>query len=648
MTHHKHPPHLTHPKYRPDIDGLRAIAILAVVIFHAFPNKMPGGFIGVDIFFVISGYLISTIIFSSLERDRFSFVEFYVRRIRRIFPALVLVLASCFTFGWFVLFAGEYQQLGKHTVASAGFIQNFALLLESGYFDNSAETKPLLHLWSLAIEEQFYIFWPVLLVFVRQRQWSFLRLTAVIAVISFAENIYLIMSGHLTEAFYLPASRFWELMVGGVLAYLVLHRPQLIDKYKDAQSIFGAALIFAGLFLLNKGRDFPGWWALLPTMGTFFIISAGPGARLNEKLLANRPMVWIGLISYPLYLWHWPILAYLKILLPESSELLKLGALALAVLLAWLTYLYIELKLRNFGNRAITPLVLLMIMIAAIGMSIYPSGFPRRDVNKPLMNLEPGIFKQSRRSDGSCQKLLELKKVKEEVCLTNSPEPSVLFVGDSHAMALFSAIYAGRFPAKGLLISSHGCPTYPGLQYTPAFTKPWGNYCTEIALEGLTASRTISSIDTVVIVNKGPREIERELTFRDSRRSYNEKEAFIPGNEYLIRALLNDGKKVIFVADTPKLKRNALDCVNRGLFAPRRDCAPSRMEHDELHRNYWASLRIIQKHFPELIVFDPAQMFCDNARCQFQDASGAILYNDSHHISIEASGQLLEMILHDE
>jgi peptidoglycan/LPS O-acetylase OafA/YrhL len=233
MTHHKQP-HLAHPKYRPDIDGLRAIAILPVVIFHAFPSIMPGGFIGVDIFFVISGFLISSIIFSSLERDRFSLVEFYTRRVRRIFPALILVLISCLAFGWFVLFADEYQQLGKHTAAGAGFIQNFILWRESGYFDNSAETKPLLHLWSLAIEEQFYIFWPLLLAFVWKRHWSFLRITAVIAAFSFAANIYLILRGHPTAAFYLPFSRFWELMVGGVLAYVVLHRPQLIEKHKDA------------------------------------------------------------------------------------------------------------------------------------------------------------------------------------------------------------------------------------------------------------------------------------------------------------------------------------------------------------------------------------------------------------------------------
>lgn len=644
MTHRKHHLHLAHPKYRPDIDGLRAIAILAVVIFHAFPETMPGGFIGVDIFFVISGFLISTIIFSSLERDRFSLVEFYIRRIRRIFPALILMLLSCLAFGWFVLFADEYRQLGKHTVAGAGFIQNFILFRENGYFDSSADTKPLLHLWSLAIEEQFYIFWPLLLAFSWKRQWSFLRIVAVIAAISFAANIYLSMRNP-TAAFFLPFSRFWELMAGGILAYIFLHRPLLIDKHKNIQSFLGFALIFAGLVLVNKGRDFPGYWALLPILGAFFLISAGPSAWLNDKVLANRLMVWIGLISYPLYLWHWPILSYLRILFPEPSELIRVGAIALAALLAWLTYTLIELKVRSFGNKAIMPLIISMILIGAIGALIfYVYGVPQRDVNKPLKNLENKLFFQSRKSDGSCQKLLDLKPVDEEVCLTNSSKPKVLFAGDSHAMAIFSAIYAGRYSADGLLIAGLSCPTYPNLQYIPWHNATWGNNCTEIAQEVIKASRTISSIDTVVIVNFAPRD-ELPTIFRDSTHSYNEKEAFIAGNEYLIRELLNDGKKVIFVADTPKLKQDVLECINRGLGVPKQDCAPSRKELNKIQQNYWSSLRIIQQHFPELIVFDPTKMFCDNERCWFKDTNGNILYNDSHHISIDASNQLLDKLL---
>lgn len=200
--------HLTHPKYRPDIDGLRAIAILSVVGFHAFPDWVKGGFIGVDIFFVISGYLISTIIFDSLEHNRFSFVEFYSHRIKRIFPALLLVLISCFIFGWFTLLADEYKQLGKHIAGGAGFVSNFIFWNESGYFDNAAQTKPLLHLWSLGIEEQFYIIWPWLLWFTWKKRLNFLTITIAVAIISFGLNIARVNGGHMEAAFILAPNPF--------------------------------------------------------------------------------------------------------------------------------------------------------------------------------------------------------------------------------------------------------------------------------------------------------------------------------------------------------------------------------------------------------------------------------------------------------
>src|SRR4030065_1483737 len=181
--------HLTHPKYRADIDGLRAIAVLSVVGFHASPYWIRGGFVGVDIFFVISGFLISSIILSNLSKGTFSFAEFYARRIKRIFPALILVMATCYVFGWFVLLPDEYKQLGKHIIAGAGFVSNFCFWQEAGYFDNSADTKPLLHLWSLGIEEQFYIVWPLLLYLALKRRFNFLFLAITIFAISFSVNV---------------------------------------------------------------------------------------------------------------------------------------------------------------------------------------------------------------------------------------------------------------------------------------------------------------------------------------------------------------------------------------------------------------------------------------------------------------------------
>lgn len=181
---------LTHPKYRADIDGLRAIAVLSVVIFHAFPTMLPGGFVGVDIFFVISGFLISSIILGSLIENKFSFTQFYTSRIKRIFPALILVLVLSHAFGWFALLSDEYKQLGKHIASGAGFMSNFTLWQESGYFDNTAETKPLLHLWSLGIEEQFYIIWPLTLWIAWKYKTNILTLTLTLATGSLLFNLY--------------------------------------------------------------------------------------------------------------------------------------------------------------------------------------------------------------------------------------------------------------------------------------------------------------------------------------------------------------------------------------------------------------------------------------------------------------------------
>ena len=271
--------HLEHPKYRADIDGLRAVAILSVVAYHAFPQWVKGGFIGVDIFFVISGFLISTIIFNSLERDSFSFVAFYSRRIRRIFPALMVVLIFCFAFGGFALLAEEYKLLGKHSLG-AGFVSNFVLWKESGYFDAAADTKPLLHLWSLGIEEQFYIVWPSLLWAAWKKKFSLLTLTIAIATISLGLNLAKFRIDGAAD-FYSPTTRFWELLAGSLLAYITDHDFPALARYRewlnarlrkvicvrspeskraslpDVQAIAGAIIIVFCLLAITKETHFP-------------------------------------------------------------------------------------------------------------------------------------------------------------------------------------------------------------------------------------------------------------------------------------------------------------------------------------------------------------------------------------------------------
>jgi peptidoglycan/LPS O-acetylase OafA/YrhL len=367
---------LLHPKYRPDIDGLRAVAVLSVVLFHAFPTLIRGGFIGVDIFFVISGFLISTIIFKSLDAGTFSFGEFYARRIKRIFPALLVVLVFCYVFGWYSLLADEYAQLGKHIVSGAGFVSNLTLLREAGYFDSSADTKPLLHLWSLGIEEQFYLFWPVAVFIAWRLRSSLWMLTAALSVVFFLLNLSMVGTNP-TATFYSPHTRFWELLLGSLLAWCTIYLPGRATltgaTSSNVQSLLGVGLLAAGFLFITKDIGFPGKWALVPVIGAALIIAAGPSAFINRYVLSHKVMVWFGLISFPLYLWHWPILTFARIIEGGTpSSALRAAAVVASILLAWVTYKLIEQPLRKSqGQYKAVGLVGLMFAVGLVGFVTY-------------------------------------------------------------------------------------------------------------------------------------------------------------------------------------------------------------------------------------------------------------------------------------
>jgi peptidoglycan/LPS O-acetylase OafA/YrhL len=389
---------LTHPKYRPDLDGLRAFAVLSVVGYHSLPVLSRGGFIGVDCFFVISGFLISTILFENLERGTFSFSTFYLRRVRRIFPALLVTLAACLGAGALLLFSQELAALGTHVAAGAGFVSNLLLWSESGYFDRASAEKPLLHLWSLGIEEQFYLLWPLLLWLAARRRQGLLWVTALVGAASFALNLWGVGRDQ-AATFYSPLTRFWELLVGAALAHHTLHRkpgsPALLRLGDEQRSLAGAALLLLSLFAINGSRAFPGLWALLPTAGTALLISAGPDAFLNRRVLSHRLLVWFGLISFPLYLWHWPLLSLAHVVEGGTPPRpVRLALVAAAVVLAWLTYRFVERPLRQGagGNKSAAAL---LVGVAALGcFGLYTArrgGFPGRAVeaNNPARGGAP-------------------------------------------------------------------------------------------------------------------------------------------------------------------------------------------------------------------------------------------------------------------
>jgi peptidoglycan/LPS O-acetylase OafA/YrhL len=366
--------------YRPDIDGLRAVAVLLVIAYHAFPEVVRGGYVGVDVFLVISGYLITGLILEPLRAGNFSFRNFYARRIRRIFPALVVVLAAAFATGWFLLSPPALAQLGKHIAASAAFVPNFFFWGEAGYFDQGAELKPLLHLWSLGVEEQFYLAWPLALFLVLRFARCATPALLVATAASFIACVAMVQSDA-AGAFYSPLTRAWELFLGALLRAVPPERTAFLQNRALLASSLGAALIGAAVLSLSKASPFPGGWALLPTIGTALIIGAGTRSPIN-RILSHRGVVAVGLISYPIYLWHWPLLSFAFIhakAIPAPE--MRVGLLLASIALAAATYAFVEKPIRH-GRRArwhVPALVAAMGLVGSVGFIAYgKDGFRSR------------------------------------------------------------------------------------------------------------------------------------------------------------------------------------------------------------------------------------------------------------------------------
>ncbi|MEQ1555375.1 MAG: acyltransferase family protein [Gallionella sp.] len=661
------------------MDGLRAIAVLAVVAFHAFPNWLKGGFIGVDIFFVISGFLISTIIISSLERGSFSFVEFYARRIKRIFPALLLVLAACFVFGWFALLADEYKQLGKHIAGGAGFVANFMFWQESGYFDNAADTKPLLHLWSLGIEEQFYIVWPLLLWLAWKRKFNLLTITLVVALISFALNIRTVHSDAVA-AFYSPQTRFWELLAGSVLAQMKLHRTKLLPSLqhrldawlgqiiytpapevngktlRNMQSLLGIALIVIGFIVVNKERHFPGGWAVLPVLGAVLIITAGAQAWLNRVVLSNRVLVWFGLISFPLYLWHWPLLSFARIIESETpTRGIRLAAVALAILLAWLTYRLIEKPLR-FGKQGRAKTIVLLVLMGVVGFAGYNAykrdglGFRNKLLDQKNAQFAWGdnnLFNELCRAAHKTNTTLD----SADFCLTSKDvSPTIALLGESHANHLYPGMAEMLHNTSDSVINlgRGGCVPFESVN-SSSIGQP--NLCSGITADAIRFAERSDAVHTVIIGMRGPLYLygkgfgaidpeNRTLSLLGRPALGSFPEILKIGMRDTLQRLLAKQKKIIFVLDNPELGFHPQVCVDsrplRLSSKIKTPCAVSRKEFDERNREYRELVFSVLKDFPSVQIFDAAAQLCDDKWC-WAMKDGKMLYRDDDHLSIEGS-----------
>ncbi len=469
------PPRCTAFAYRADIDGLRAVAITMVIAYHAAPRLVPGGFSGVDLFFVISGYLITGLIVAGVQAQSFSVLAFYQRRVRRIVPALLVVLTACLAVGWFTLLPGEFRWLGRSILWCAPFLANVFFAHVTGYFDPGADYNLLLHLWSLGVEEQFYLLWPILLL-LAMRYGVTMRVLGAVIISSLAISLWGARHAPATH-FFLPGPRAWELALGGVLAarQLLAPRPPPGNSAADTQrgrawtaaaSVAGAVLIGASALLLDAQDIFPGAWAALPAGGAVLLIAGGPGALLNRRVLGSRPLVLVGKISYSLYLWHWPAFTFTRAILgpalsPTAVALVIAGSVAAAVA----SYRLIEMPVRRAAGTG--PVVALLAGLAGftvLGATIANGALPGRLSGPQFAGWDAAVTDWKIPAEVNADERTEFTTA----ALRSERSATTLFIGDSHMQQYWPRIahlVASRpQSARSVLFTAYaGCPILPGL-----------------------------------------------------------------------------------------------------------------------------------------------------------------------------------------
>lgn len=639
-------------KYRPDIDGLRALAVFAVVCYHAFPGWVHGGFIGVDIFFVISGYLITTLILYRSEYNTFSILDFYRRRIRRIFPALLIVISTLLIVGWYLLLPDEYDQVGKHTIAGTAFVSNFFFYAESGYFDNAVEAKPLLHLWSLAVEEQFYILWPLLIALTIKCKRNILILVfTCIFFLSFFSNIFLV-SRDPSASFFWPITRFWELVAGSSLALAGLNNFKVgsLQKYSNSKALVGLIALIMGFALINDERAFPGWWALLPVIGSCLLISAGKEAWINKYLLSNSVIVWFGLISYPLYLWHWPILSMAFILEggPPSRDI-RIVLVGLSIFLAYITYKFLEKPIREKGLITTKFLLLAMCLLLVSGFLISNwNGFPKREV-LGVKRAKPENYKITERHDSkiensSCNKI-KLGPTLSSICVAsknhNSPIQVIVW-GDSHAAGIVPAVLrAATEDNYGItVLSNAGCPPIVGVRQSPGATNK--SSCEKINQNNNIFEEIMRTKPDILVLAA-----RWDLYFHGFTRNgkIEKTNHFLTTDQYSQATKVSTFEALnkqlpVTIAEIDKRGVVPLLFLNPPVLGGHINNFRMPVEVSLKHHIFYQDFirKVIHKN--SINYFDPASKMCASELCEIYDSHGQALYTDDNHLSIEGAEYL--------
>ena len=633
------------PNYRPDIDGLRAIAVLAVVFYHADVWPFSGGFIGVDVFFVISGYLITSLIHDHCRTGQFSIIEFYERRVRRIFPALYVIVAFCFLAGGLLMMPLDYKQFGYSAVANSLFASNVLFWLRTGYFDTDAEVKPLLHTWSLAVEEQFYIVFPFLLLLLyRYRRERVVSGVLILLIGSLVLSVWQVYNAP-DAAFYLPLGRAWELMIGALLA-LSLNRLPHRANLDEISGFLGIFLIIGSIFLLTVGTPFPGLSALPACLGTAAIIYSGQKSKgLVGRLLSMRSIVFVGLISYSLYLWHWPLIVFAKYFVTRPLTFTETAlVLALSIAAATASYWFVELPFRKRQIARTRPKLALFAIgvpsvAIAMGLLLYQTnGLPQR-LPTDVVTLAMGAW-NTPLGQSACHARSPTEILSNKVCVSGnikSQNPSVAVFGDSFAIALMPGIEASaqRGGETVAMLTRGGCYPLVGIHnYGP---------CTAFVEASLAYIKSHPSIKRVILAGRWTSAVEgtrfrtKNLDSWFITDSKSREKGFSENPRVFARSLARTIKalaplEVYVVEGLPEQKYDIPRVAALNAYLGRnRDVSLSRVEFDKRHKQTRQILLEMSGHVKFKLI-DASPYLCNETQCE-ATREGDSLYSDCDHVN---------------
>jgi peptidoglycan/LPS O-acetylase OafA/YrhL len=645
-------------KYRKDIDGLRAVAVIPVIAFHAGFFGLKGGYLGVDVFFVISGYLITSILTAELLREQFSVVAFYEKRARRLLPALFFVLFVSSVAAFLLLGPQSLKDFGQSVVSVIGFISNFYFYLTSGYFSTAAEEIPLLHTWSLAVEEQYYIFYPLLLMFLWKSQKVLWNTILSLAICSFITCLVL-TTKDFSASFYLPFSRAWELLAGGVVALLQTKLNLVSSLKKEFLGGGGLILVIFSLFMIDQSYLHPGWVTLIPVLGTLLIIGFGENTFV-EKLLGLPFFVFIGLISYSLYLWHQPIFAFVRIKsFDEPSKQMMIAATVLAVVLAIVSYFFVE---KPFRKKSLVTRKKIFLF-SGLGLSFFfvfgvvshlSEGFYFRfgaDSAFSTVTHSPYRYQchsSSRKVvsfDSSCQ-----------LSGINQPEWAVL--GDSHGVELSFSLAEVLGTSNVHQLTFSGCP--PAFEFN---TRVEG--CGDFLNKGLQHIIDSDSIENVVLTfrhlyyltpvkHKYESTSEELNEFKPAKLSAaveltasQLRDVYWHSLSTAIEKLTKAGKQVYLLGPVPEPRTHIKKILNPGFVfqysGADEKVAVQRTQFEMQVKNIESNLiKIAQKYGAYLI--NSKNMLCDQKR-YYASLEGKSMFFDDNHLSIYGSRVVIEKLI---